>query len=166
MIRHATPEDARQLVKVMQQVERESPYMLYEAGERKIPAENMGKRISGLTGQENSTILLAETEGQLAGYLFALGGASKKSAHTASIVIGITAAHQGKGIGKKFFEKLLEWALKKGLHRLELTVITENSRAKELYEKAGFSIEGTKKDALRMDGRFVDEYYMSKILEG
>ncbi|WP_100012201.1 GNAT family N-acetyltransferase [Lentibacillus sediminis] len=166
MIRHALPEDARQLVKVMQQVERESPYMLYEAGEREISAENMEKRIRALTEQENSIILLAETDGQLAGYLFAIGGSSRKSAHTASVVIGVTAAHQGKGLGTRFFEKLEKWAMNIELHRLELTVITENTRAIDLYEKAGFTIEGAKKDALRMDGRFVDEYYMSKLLEG
>lgn len=33
-----------------------------------------------------------------------------------------------------------------------------------LYTKLGFVIEGTRRDALRVDGVFVDEYAMAMIL--
>ncbi|WP_338062667.1 GNAT family N-acetyltransferase [Virgibacillus halotolerans] len=39
------------------------------------------------------------------------------------------------------FQSLERWAFKSGLHRLELTVITENIAGIKLYEKAGFEYE-------------------------
>jgi Acetyltransferases, including N-acetylases of ribosomal proteins len=53
------------------------------------------------------------------------------------------------------------------LTRLELTVMVHNERAIALYKKMGFEIEGTKKRSMRIDGQYVDEYYMAKTyLEG
>ncbi|MNW12412.1 putative acetyltransferase YhhY [compost metagenome] len=56
------------------------------------------------------------------------------------------------------------WAAEAGLVRLELTVMTHNERAVGLYRKHGFDIEGTKLRSLRVDGNWVNEYYMGKII--
>jgi len=45
-----------------------------------------------------------------------------------------------------------------------LTVVTQNKAGLSLYKKMGFEIEGTKRDSLFIDGKYVDEYYMSKLL--
>ena len=50
------------------------------------------------------------------------------------------------------------------IHRLELSVVTHNEAGLRLYKKMGFKIEGTKRHSLLIDGEFVDEYYMSKLL--
>jgi len=34
-----------------------------------------------------------------------------------------------------------------------------------LYEKNGFEVEGIKKKSVLVDGTFLDEYYMAKIIE-
>jgi len=59
---------------------------------------------------------------------------------------------------------LESWALDNNIHRLELTVVAQNESAISLYKKLGFEIEGTKRDSLLIDGIFVNEYYMSKLL--
>jgi RimJ/RimL family protein N-acetyltransferase len=51
------------------------------------------------------------------------------------------------------------------IHRLELTVMTHNEAGIALYRRPGFEIEGVKKQSLLMDGQYVDEYYMAKLLE-
>lgn len=56
------------------------------------------------------------------------------------------------------------WARNNDVKRLELTVMQDNIVAQHLYEKNGFVIEGTRKEALLVDGQYVNEYYMSKIL--
>ncbi|HUA27714.1 MAG TPA: GNAT family protein [Streptosporangiaceae bacterium] len=48
-----------------------------------------------------------------------------------------------------------------GLHRIELMVYAFNPRARRVYEKAGFRVEGTARDALRFDDGWVDAIYMS-----
>jgi len=43
-------------------------------------------------------------------------------------------------------------------------VQVHNIRAIALYENCGFEREGLKRHSLRIDGTYVDEYYMSKLL--
>ena len=59
--------------------------------------------------------------------------------------------------------ELDKWARENNLTRLELTVVSSNIVAKHLYEKNGFEIEGTRKNAMIIDGKYVDEYYMAKL---
>ena len=80
------------------------------------------------------------------------------------IVTGIKKDYRGKGIGKTFFTSLDNWAKGNGIKRLELTVIRTNLVAKRLYEQKGFVVEGTRKNAMKIDGDFVDEFYMAKLL--
>jgi RimJ/RimL family protein N-acetyltransferase len=56
------------------------------------------------------------------------------------------------------------WARERGFHRLELTVMTHNERAIRLYKKMGFEVEGVKKHSLFVNGEYVDEYYMAKLI--
>lgn len=165
LFRDANVEDAGDLAQLMKKVESESNYMLYGAGERNPTPESMKKMIEDLTDQLNSAVLVAEIDNHLAGYLYAIGGRASKNRHCAYIVIGILASFQRQGIGTGLFEKLERWALKQYIHRLELTVITENIAGVKLYEKAGFEIEGVKRNSLYMYERYYDEYYMSKLLE-
>ena len=48
-----------------------------------------------------------------------------------------------------------------GLHRISLEVYAFNPRARHVYEKAGFVHEGTKRQALRWDGEWVDAHLMA-----
>jgi RimJ/RimL family protein N-acetyltransferase len=43
--------------------------------------------------------------------------------------------------------------------------MVHNQRALALYQKLGFEIEGRLRGALKVDGAYIDEYTMCKILE-
>ncbi len=64
----------------------------------------------------------------------------------------------------KLLKDLEEWAREKQMHRMELTVMTHNTKAIKLYEKMGFLIEGLRKECLQIGRSWVDEFYMAKIL--
>ena len=49
------------------------------------------------------------------------------------------------------------------LNRLELEVLAYNPRAKHVYEKVGFVMEGIAREATFYNGRFVDEIHMSML---
>ena len=152
IIRAAEPDDAKQLVNLIEQVE-SSGFMLFEPGERKISDEQMKKRIEAVEKEKSSAILIAEDNGGIFGYLFAIGGNPTRTKHSAYIAIGVAESERGKGIGAKLFEALEEWANQQSIHRLELTVITYNTAGIALYKKMGFEIEGTKKNSLLIDGK-------------
>ncbi|SCB86133.1 Protein N-acetyltransferase, RimJ/RimL family [Priestia flexa] len=165
MIREIEMTDAPQFVEMIKQVETESQYMLFEENERKLSSEQQEKQIEMMKQQRNSTLLVAEVEGELVGYLQAVGGVVNRSAHIAYVSMGILKDYRGMGIGLQLFQQLEEWAKEQQIHRLELTVVVENVIAIHLYKKIGFQIEGTKKHSLRINGQYVDEYIMSKLLD-
>ena len=162
-IRTAESDDAKQLVKLIKQIEN-SNFMLFEPGERKTTVDQQRKRIEAMSGEKTSTILVAEENGLLVGYLFAMGGNPVRVKHAVYLAIGVAESSRGQGVGAKLFAKLEEWAKERTIHRLELTVMVHNKAAIALYEKMGFEIEGTKRHSLFVDGNYVDEYYMSKLL--
>lgn len=163
IIRQVQINDVNQLSQLIVEVERTTETMLYEAGERKLSAEQLKKRIESL-GADASTILVAEIDESLVGYMMVIAGTANRNKHSAYIVIGISVAFRGQGIGKALFKSLNDWSIENKLHRLELTVMSNNTAAIVLYEKAGFIKEGVKKDSLFVNGQYVDEYYMAKLL--
>ena len=107
--------------------------------------------------------MVAETgTGEIVGYIWAERGKLNRIKHTAYIVIGIRRAYQRRGLGSEFFCLLDKWAKENGIVRLELTVECDNTGAKHLYEKHGFAVEGIRPKSMKVNGRFVDEYYMGK----
>ena len=110
-------------------------------------------------------MVVAEHDGRLVGALQAFGGNFRRNWHNVYIVIGILQAFTGQGIGTQLFQKLEEWAKQRHIHRLELTVMTHNTAGAALYKKQGFTIEGTKRHSLLINGQYVDEFYMAKLLD-
>lgn len=162
-IRHAQPKDAEKIVELIKQVENSSEFMLFEAGERNISVEQFNKRIASFQAS-GSTIVVAESDGDLVGYLMVNRGGAIRTHHSAYLVIGISSNYRGQGIGKALFSALDDWARNNHLHRLELTVLKTNQAAIALYEKCGFVVEGVKSDSLYVNGEYIDEYYMAKLV--
>ncbi|WLR56957.1 GNAT family N-acetyltransferase [Mesobacillus subterraneus] len=163
-IRQAEERDTDNFAKLIQEVEDSTNFMLFVPGERKFNPEAQRKMIQAFGVEKNSNIFLAVADSGLAGYLIAKGGSASRNKHTAYLVIGIKEDFRGSGIGTILFEELLSWGKKVKIHRLELTVVTENKAGIALYEKMGFEIEGIKKDSLLVDGKYKDEFYMSRII--
>ncbi|TYS52121.1 GNAT family N-acetyltransferase [Bacillus infantis] len=164
-VRKLEPEDGEAFAELIKDVENESSYMLYGPGERKVSADIQRKMIEALSSRDNAAIFAAEDSGRLAGYLIVNGGMAGRVRHSAALVIGIKKDFRGQGIGYSLFQKLDNWAKEASLHRLELSVVSKNERALALYKKAGFEIEGVKKDSLFIDGNYHDEYIMAKLLK-
>lgn len=164
IIREIKLEDATELTNLMKEVEARSDFMLMEPGERKTTPEQQAKLLERIQKQSNATILVAEVDKKLIGYLIAVGGTVKKTKHSAYLAIGILEDYRGKGLGTALFESVEQWAIKNNISRLELTTVTENVAGVALYKKSGFEIEGVKRNSLIINGKPCDEYYMSKLL--
>ncbi len=165
IIRTIHESDVEQFLDLCKKLDDETQFMMLEPGERKTTLEEQRTQIDILLRQENQTIFVAEQDNQLVGYLAASGGTFKRNRHSAYLVIGILQAFTGQGIGTQLFQTLGKWTQQQQIHRLELTVMTHNTAAIALYKNQGFAIEGTKKHSLLINGHFVDEYYMAKLLD-
>lgn len=164
-LRTIREEDAEQFLALCHQLDEETHFMMLEPGERSTTPDQQRERIRRLLAQANQTLLVAEENDRLVGYISGMGGDYRRNWKTVHIVIGILQSYSGQGIGKRFFQALEEWAQEQGLHRLELTVMTHNQRGIALYQRMGFQVEGVKRDDLFVDGGYIDQYMMSKLLE-
>jgi RimJ/RimL family protein N-acetyltransferase len=162
-IRKVTLEDAPSLLTLKIQLDSETKFMMLEPGERPQSLQGEQARIQNILESDNSMIFVAEIDNKIVGHLSVYGDSFKRNKHRAYIVVGILQAFTSQGIGKKLFEALDIWAKEVKLHRLELTVMTHNENAIRLYKKMGFEIEGTKRHSLKIDGQYVDEFYMAKL---
>lgn len=138
--------------------------MLLEPDERTASVEEVASELHAMGAAPNCTVVVAETVGKLVGYVEATGGRFRRNRVTARVVIGVAAAASGQGVGSALIARLVRWAGGAGLHRLELTVMAHNRRARRLYQRAGFVEEGRRAQCLQVDGAFVDEIFMARLL--
>lgn len=83
---------------------------------------------------------------------------------SAGFRIALSLDHVGQGYGTEAARLVLRYAFDVvGLHRVELEVFAFNARAIRSYEKAGFVIEGRRRDALLWDGERHDAYVMGAL---
>ncbi|GAP13838.1 acetyltransferase [Longilinea arvoryzae] len=163
-LRPIREEDAGAFLALCRQLDEETHFMMLEPGERTTTVEQQQDRIRQVLKRENQIILVAEDAEKLVGYISGMGGDYRRNEKTVHIVIGILQSYTGQGIGKRFFQALEEWAVQHDLHRLELTVMTHNQRGIALYQRMGFEVEGVKRDDLFVDGGYIDQYMMAKLL--
>ena len=70
--------------------------------------------------------------------------------------------NQGKGIGTFAVNEMLKHAFNNlNLQRIELKVLESNTRAQHLYEKCGFVKEGTLRNYVYKNGKFVNMHIYS-----
>ncbi len=74
--------------------------------------------------------------------------------------------HFGKGYGTEATRLAVNHAFAVGVHRVSLEVYDFNPRARHVYRKCGFVHEGTMRDALWWDGRWVDAHLMAALATG
>ncbi|PBC76409.1 RimJ/RimL family protein N-acetyltransferase [Streptomyces sp. TLI_235] len=78
----------------------------------------------------------------------------------------IGPAGRDRGLGTEALRLLLGHAFDRlGLHRIELEVFAFNPRARRVYEKVGFVVEGVRREALRDGDEWVDATVMSVLAD-
>ncbi|MBD8006604.1 GNAT family N-acetyltransferase [Bacillus norwichensis] len=162
-IRHIRLEDAEQFSTLIASVD-SSNMMLFEPGERKTSKEQEEQNIEKILLQSNSTIIVAEDNDRLIGFVTVLGGESSRSQHAARISVGVTEEFRGKGVATRLLKEAFRWSKEMGLSRLGVTVMKHNERAFSLYLKMGFEVEGEKFQSLMINGKPIDEFYLYKLL--
>ena len=95
---------------------------------------------------------------ELIGFMRYVRAARQSRRHTAEVrSVYVKKALRGQGIGASLLLRLIEDARAAGIRSLVLSVLADNSAARRLYETAGFTAYGTEPQAIRKDGRFIDQ---------
>lgn len=171
MIRLAVPDDAAALLVLQQRLDRQSSFMLFEPGERDPEPDPLQHRLAAQGDRGSFDLVVDCSQGPLGEQTHLVGWLSvavtpwRRVAHVGSVALGVDAAHAGQGLGAALLEGARAEALRRGLTRLELTVMADNLRALGLYLRHGYRVEGLRHCSLVREGRCVDEYSMAQLLE-
>jgi RimJ/RimL family protein N-acetyltransferase len=102
------------------------------------------------------------TSGTLVGHVTLFGAKLPVRAATLAVMIG--SEHVGQGFGTDAVRLLTDYGFREmGLNRIEIQVHAFNDRARAVYAKTGYRVEGVRREATFHDGRFHDEVIMSAL---
>jgi ribosomal protein S18 acetylase RimI-like enzyme len=125
------------------------------------PPPEPDRPVLGRRGAEN--VLVAVDGSELVGSLV-LGSwlPLASSRHLLEIKgLSVDPARQGEGIGTLLLDAAVARARATGRRRLLLRVLSTNPGARRLYERHGFTVEGTHREAFLIDGAYVDDIAMA-----
>jgi len=149
---------------LLKSIESESDFMLYDHGERKTSDDAQKSFVERILTSGSEMIFLAFSENTPAGFLALIGENINKRKHARTVVMGVLSEYQRLGIGSDLLANAFDFCKEKQLLRLELSVLSENKKAIQLYEKSGFTTEGIKKNAILRKGNLEDEIIMGKLI--
>jgi ribosomal protein S18 acetylase RimI-like enzyme len=106
-----------------------------------LPADVLERLVPGLQAQPTALILLAYVEGKAVGIATCFGGFSTFAARPLVNIhdLAVLPSHRGLGIGRLLLDGVARKATELGCCKVTLEVQEDNTRARRIYEKAGFS---------------------------
>ncbi|MGB5648635.1 MAG: GNAT family N-acetyltransferase [Sedimenticolaceae bacterium] len=110
-------------------------------GGKPLPAEVRGRLAADLARHPGVHCLLAEHGGRAVGFASCFLGYSTFQARPLLNIhdIAVLAEWRGQSIAQRLLQAIGELARRLGCCRITLEVRTDNPRARQLYERAGFS---------------------------
>jgi ribosomal protein S18 acetylase RimI-like enzyme len=104
----------------------------------------------------------AFSDSELIGIVTFVRESNPKTIHKGNVyAMYVSPEFRGKGIGKALIQELVKRANQcDGLEQMNLTVISNNTAAKRLYETVGFVVYGTERYALKSGDQYWDEELM------
>ncbi len=165
-LREATPKDAKELLRVMKILDKETPFLLVNEHSLNLDETAMAQQINFLYEEDNQLILLAFNHDTLIGVATVTGETDPPLKHIGEIGISVLKEYWGYGLGTVMLEEVIFWAREgQQMKRLEIKVQKRNKRAIHLYQKLNFDIEGIIRSGfLSEDNDYLDVVLMSLIL--
>lgn len=114
--------------------------------------------------QRQDLQLVAEVGGRVVGSLGLHPAVALRRRHCAVLGISVDVAAQGQGVGRALMQAACGYADEWGqILRIELTVFVDNLRARSLYERFGFRLEGTHRAYALRHGQYADVHAMARL---
>lgn len=166
LIREAQADDAAELIAYVQRIADERTFgILLSPGEFNPTIEQEQQIIDEFAAADNSIFLVAVADGQIMGVLTCRGAPRQAIRHTTQLGMTVHREWRDRGVGRALLTHAVEWARGTGVvKRIELYVFVSNARARHLYEKFGFQIEGQRRQSVFRDGEYFDDLIMALLV--
>ncbi|CAN7662294.1 GNAT family N-acetyltransferase [Bosea sp. LjRoot9] len=123
------------------------------------PIERYAAFVASLREANAPRIVAVDSE--VVGWCDIAPDASPVRAHVGSLGMGLLASHRGQGLGQRLLTLAIERAGERGLERIELSVLHDNTPARRLYERLGFQSEGRRVRDWKREGVYRDSILMA-----
>ena len=164
--RNPAVEDAENIVDFYNYAGGETSFLSFEKDEYPLDVKAQEDKIRELQGNVNNTMLLALDGEKIVGIATISSSHKIKSRHEGELGIVVAKAYQGRGIGSKLIQMLIDWCKGNGVTtRIRLDTRTDNTMAVSLYLKCGFVVEGCCKNQTLLDGKYYDLYIMGMMIK-
>ncbi|MFF2350222.1 GNAT family N-acetyltransferase [Kitasatospora sp. NPDC058115] len=80
--------------------------------------------------------------------------------------LAVDASARGRGLGVALVEEACRVARAQGARKISLRVLGHNAPARALYTRCGFVVEGSLAEEFLIDGSYVDDIWMARLLTG
>ena len=139
ILRNGTEKDGEAVLDNFILTHEQTDNLLSYPDESDITVEQEAQFLKNKTESDYEIEILAEVDGTVVGLAgIDQVGSKYKVCHRTDFGISVDQAYWGLGIGRALMEACIECAKKAGFEQIELNVIADNSRAIDMYEKAGF----------------------------
>lgn len=116
-----------------------------------------------LNFDEHGVIFFVEHDSKLVGMTGIRKGESPKTRHAAYIWgVYVRPEWRGLHIAEELIDTCIEWGRARGVEIVKLGVVTTNASAIRCYERCGFTTYGTEPRGIFYEGKYFDEYLMSR----
>lgn len=182
--------DAEDFVRLLEALDAETRYLMFEPGERPVDIRALRARLADRRPDNGVLYALVDdaphaapralrdgskpvdgppvprrTDEPLVGFIGAQRRQGRRNRHVLNLVVAIRQSRTGRGHGRALLDAVERYARNEGVTRLELTVMVDNVRAIRLYEGAAFEREGVRRRAVRLEDGWHDEYAYAKLLD-
>ena len=129
MIREAAVSDAASLARLATQL----GYPTTEA--------EAGRRAAAILGLPEHRVLVAESDGEVVGWIHVAPSFTLESDPSAEIAgLVVDEAFRGMGIGARLIAEAEAWAASRGYGLMRVRSNVKRNRARRFYERAGFAV--------------------------
>ena len=167
IVRSAEIKDANGFAMMSNTTHTETDFLSYSSSEISYLGPEEIPFIQKMKEGFNTVLLIAEYDGIIVGnanlspqknYLW--------RRHIASFGISIMKDYWGLGIAGKLMLSIIECAKNMRYEQIRLSIVSENTRALDLYKSFDFEICGTIKDSYKFSKtHYADEYIMTKKIK-
>ena len=150
LIRSVALEDAEQILDLYCSIVEEDVYFATSIEDRCRTLEEQEHFIHRALNHDNSTAWVRCVNQEIVGSVFVVGGDLFRTHHRVELEIQVAKQHRGVGFGLALMNTAIK-AMRQNthVHKIQLSVLSDNTKAIELYQRLGFELEGEIRGAFK-----------------
>ena len=162
-VRPATPEDAPGIIQVFNPIIESGAYTAFDTP---FTVEAEKSYIEELSPRSIFNVAVSIQDNQILGFqsMEPFANYTRAFDHVGVLGTYVDLGHLRQGIATRLFEVSLNEAKEKGYTKIFTYIRADNPGSLAAYQAQGFSVVGTAKNQVRINGFYIDEIIVERIL--